>query len=99
MPGVSKYERGDLESWGGIVSGRLASYADALGCPPAAVLDAIDRAGAEVLVDTAEPKNQEAEGSRPEAPELRCLAMTAEAFAAVRAATRQAGDAARVATA
>lgn len=81
--GIDAHEDGsDLDSWGGIVSGRLATYAAVLDCSAAAVLQAIDGADVDPMVDTARQKSTERE--RPTAPSLRCLAMTQADFQAVR---------------
>lgn len=73
-------ERGQIEAWGGIVSARLAGYADALGTTPEAVLGAVETAGAEPILDTAEPKGHGKDRDRPTEPELRCLAFSREDF-------------------
>jgi hypothetical protein len=73
--------RGQVEAWGGIVSARLEAHADALGRPPEAILDAVEREGIEPLVDTAEPKGRGDDRQRPTDPALRCLAFSREDFA------------------
>ena len=75
--GVRKHESGTLESWGGVVSGHVSDYADALGASPEAVLQAAGEV--ELMFDTAEAKNSRGDApDRPTDPTLRCLAMTAE---------------------
>ena len=74
--GVKMHTSGALESWGGVVSGHVADYAEAIGCGPEAVLNAAEEV--ELLFDTAEAKGQGKERDRPTDPALRCLAMTAE---------------------
>jgi hypothetical protein len=86
--GVGPHESGGLHAWGGIVSGHLTDWAAAFDCGPEGVLQALQAAGAGPLVDTARSKNYE-DHDRPEAPELRCLAVTADdARAAYREATQ-----------
>jgi hypothetical protein len=79
----TRFERGAVESWGSIVSGRVADYAEELGVSPADVLEAVRAAGIDLLVDTAVPKNRETD--RPTAPELRCIAMARRDFQALQA--------------
>jgi hypothetical protein len=79
----TRFERGALEAWGSIVSGRVADYAEELGVSPADVLEAVGAAGIDLLVDTAVPKNRETD--RPTAPGLRCIAMTRRDFQALQA--------------
>ena len=75
--GVKMHTSGALESWGGVVSGHVADYAEAVGCGPEAILNAAEEV--ELLFDTANPKNTRGDDpDRPTDPALRCLAMTAE---------------------
>ena len=75
--GVDPHENGALESWGGVVSGHVSDYAEAIGCGPEAVLKAAEEV--ELMFDTATPKNTRRDDpDRPTDPALRCLAMTAE---------------------
>ena len=74
--GVEKHTSGALESWGGIVSGHVSDYTDALDVSPEAVLKAAREV--ELMFDTAEAKGQGKERDRPTDPALRCLAMTAD---------------------
>ena len=75
--GVKMQMSGALESWGGVVSGHVADYAEAIGCGPEAVLNAAEEV--ELMFDTATPKNTRGDDpDRPTDPALRCLAMTAE---------------------
>lgn len=75
--GVKMHTSGALESWGGVVSGHLSDYADALDVSPGAVLQAAEEV--ELMFDTANPKNTRGDDpDRPTDPALRCLAMTAE---------------------
>ncbi|MCS4159482.1 hypothetical protein [Salinibacter ruber] len=77
--GVSPHASGDsLEAWGGIVSAHLEDWADELGCTPEDVLGAVDSAGIEPLVDTAESKGRGKDRDRPTDPSLRCLALTTD---------------------
>jgi hypothetical protein len=78
----TRFERGALEAWGSIVSGRVADYAEELGVSPADVLEAVGAAGIDLLVDTAVPKNRETD--RPCEPTLRCIAMTRRDFQTLR---------------
>lgn len=66
---------GELTSQSGIITGRLADWADALETTSAELLDAMERAGVEPLIDTGTPKDGEGH-QRPTNPELRCIAMT-----------------------
>ncbi len=75
--GVSPHASGDtLEAWGGIVSAPVEDFADELGCTPEDILGAVESAGIEPLVDTAEPKGRGKDRDRPTDPSLRCLALT-----------------------
>ena len=71
---VDPFTRGDLESWGGIVSGTVQDYAEALGVHPTAVVEASNRVP--LLFDTAETKGGDYD--RSEEPEKRCLGLTTE---------------------
>ena len=83
--GVEKYTSGDLEAWGGIVSGHVADWVEALGTTPERFLAACD--DVDVLVDTSEAKGfskgRSKEQDRTDDPALRCVAMTADAAEAV----------------
>jgi len=73
--GVKMHTSGALESWGGIVSGHVSDYAEALDTTPEAVLTAAQKVP--LLFDTAESKKTRGDDpSRPTDPTLRCLAMT-----------------------
>ncbi|MBB4062791.1 hypothetical protein [Salinibacter ruber] len=77
--GVSPHASGDtLESWGGIVSAHVEDFAEELGCTPDEVLGAVDSAGIDPLVDTAESKGRGKDRDRPEDPALRSLAITTD---------------------
>lgn len=77
--GVSRHRSGDtLEVWGGIVSAHLEDFAEELGCTPDEVLGAVDSAGIDPLVDTAESKGRGKDRDRPEDPALRSLAITTD---------------------
>lgn len=73
--GVQKHESGALESWGGIVSGRIVDFACEIGVSH----DAVEAAAKQVplLVDTAEAKGRN-DDERPQTPQLRCIALEAE---------------------
>ena len=74
---VEKHTSGVLESWGVVVSGHLTDYAEALDVSSEAVLKAAE--DVELLFDTAEAKKTRGDDpERPTAPDIRCLAMTAE---------------------
>jgi len=73
--GVKMHTSGALESWGGIVSGHVSDYAEALDTTPEAVLTAAQKVP--LLFDTAESKKTRGDDpGRPTDPTLRCLAMT-----------------------
>ena len=75
--GVKMHTSGALESWGGLISGHVSDYADALDVSPEAVLQAAGEV--ELMFDTAEAKGTRGDDpDRPTDPALRCLAMTAE---------------------
>ena len=65
-----------IEAWGGVLTGTVQEWADALGCDPATVVDTIEAAGIELLMDTAKQKRQSRD--RPTDPELRSVAMVPE---------------------
>jgi hypothetical protein len=76
--GVDTFTRGDsLEAWGGIISAHLDDWAGELGCTPDDVLGAVDSAGIDPLVDTAQEKGRSrSDPDRATDPTLRCLALT-----------------------
>lgn len=65
-----------IESWGGVHTGTVQEWANSLDCTPAEVVEAIEAAGIELLVDTARQKRQSRD--RPTDPELRSVAMVPE---------------------
>jgi hypothetical protein len=71
-----------LEAWGGVLSGTLEEWADALDCDPSTVVDTIDAAGITLMMDTARQKRQERD--RPTSPELRSVAMVPSEAEALR---------------
>jgi hypothetical protein len=79
---TNRHEAGTLSVRHGIVCGRLEQFADALEMEPRQVSAAIQAAGIEPLVDTAQSKKNEAH-TRPTDPALRCLAMTRADFRAL----------------
>ncbi len=76
--GTDAYASGDsLEAWGGIVSAHLEDWAGGLGCTPEDVLGAVESAGIDPLVDTAQEKGRSrSDPDRATDPTLRCLALT-----------------------
>lgn len=66
---------GELTSQSGIITGRLADWAEALETSSSELLKAMKRAGVEPLIDTGSPKDGE-DHTRPTNPELRCIALT-----------------------
>ena len=78
--GTDRHTSGALEAWGGIVSGHVEDWADALDTTPEAFLTACD--GVELLFDTAK-QNDRKDRDRPTDPALRCVAMSAEAAESV----------------
>lgn len=70
---VEPHTEGELREWGGIVSGRVTAWAEALDVPAETIVRVVDRAGIELLTDTAREKSGNYD--RPTDPELRCLAM------------------------
>ena len=66
---------GELTSQSGIITGRLADWADALETTSDELLEAMQRAGVEPLIDTGTSKDGEGH-QRPTNPELRCIALT-----------------------
>lgn len=66
---------GELTSQSGIITGRLTDWASALETTTPELLDAMERAGVDPLVDTGQHKDGE-EHQRPTNPELRCIALT-----------------------
>ncbi len=71
-----------IEAWGGVLTGTVQEWADALGCTPAEVVDTIEAQGIELLVDTSRQKRQKR--NRPTDPQLRSLAMVPEEASALR---------------
>jgi hypothetical protein len=78
-----------LEAWGGVLSGTVQEWADALDCAPAEVMDTIKAAGIELLMDTARQKRQERD--RSTSPELRSVAMVPSEAEALRDAVDAGG--------
>ncbi|MCS3629283.1 hypothetical protein GGP53_003163 [Salinibacter ruber] len=60
------------------MSAHLEDFADELGCTPQDVLVAVESAGIDPLVDTAESKGRGKDRDRPTDPALRCLALTTD---------------------
>jgi hypothetical protein len=65
-----------IESWGGVHTGTVQEWANSLDCTPAEVVEAIEAAGIELMVDTSRQKRQERD--RAQSPDLRSLAMVPE---------------------
>ena len=84
---VEPHTTGDLEAWGGIVSGTVEAFADALGTDCETVLQAAE--SVPVLVDTAEPKGQGEDRDRPTDPALRSLAVTESTLERLREAVAE----------
>lgn len=63
-----------LQTWGGIVTGTIESWADALGVDPADVEAALETANVDPLFDTAVKKGR-AGTERPTSPDLRSVAL------------------------
>jgi hypothetical protein len=81
--GVKMHTSGALESWGGIVSGHVSDYAEALGCTSADILEVAEQV--DLLFDTAESKKTRGDDpGRPTDSTLRCLGMTEDRFQALR---------------
>ena len=80
MSAHSTYAMGDdsqtLQAWGGIVTGTIESWAEALDVAPSDVEAALDALDAEVLMDTAVPKKRDS--GRPTSPNLRSVALSAD---------------------
>ena len=84
--GVDPHESGALESWGGVVSGHVTDYAEALGCAPECVLRAAEEI--DLLFDTAETRgSSRSDDDRATDPGLRCLGMTEPSFETLRELT------------
>ena len=69
---VDRFEAGSLESWGGIVSGRIVDFAREIGVSPEAIEAAADQVP--LLVDTSTPKGRN-DDERPQSADLRCIAV------------------------
>lgn len=83
-------EAGDLSRHAGIVAGRLTQFADVLDTEPTGVVDAIEAAGVDLMMDTAtDSGSTRGDHEQPTDPELRCLAMTRDDFARVLAAVQR----------
>jgi len=79
------FETGELHREYGLVTGRVAQFADALDCGPSDVLEALER-DVELLVDTARQNpDTRMTQERPEDPEKRCLALSEKDFRRVAA--------------
>ena len=89
VPGRPKnahVDHGEISAFGGIASGRITAWADALEATPEAII----RAASVVppLMDTAK-QNGGKKRDRPTAPHLRCIAWTTGDLPEVRAALEQ----------
>jgi hypothetical protein len=79
------FETGELNREYGLVTGRLAQFAETLDCGPSDVLEALE-GGVEPLVDTASQNSDtRPTQDRPEDPEKRCLALSERDFRRVAA--------------
>lgn len=73
---VDEHTRGEISAYHGIVSAYLADLADLLNASPTGVLEAMEQADVEPMMDTATPGNGQESHDRPTDPELRCIALT-----------------------
>jgi hypothetical protein len=77
---TTPFTDGELTREGGLVTGRVVQLADALGCTPPELVEAVE-SSTEPLVDTAKQNPSTASNyDRPTDPEKRCMAFTEEAF-------------------
>jgi hypothetical protein len=83
--GIGSFDQGDVTARHGIVSARVTDLAEALDTTAGALLQAVEAAGADPLVDTAENASPHETHERPSDPELRCMAFTMEDFREVAA--------------
>jgi len=83
---TAPFTTGDLEAWGGIVSGRIVDFACEMDVTP----DAVEAAAKQVplLVDTAEAKGRN-DDERPQTPQLRCIALEAECLGQLKETARR----------
>jgi hypothetical protein len=73
-----------LQAWGGIVTGTIESWAEALGVDPADVEAALETANVDPLFDTAVKKGR-AGTERPTSPDLRSVALDVDGARKLRA--------------
>ena len=85
-PKNAHVDHGEISAFGGIASGRVTAWADALDATPEAIIRAAD--AVPPLMDTAKQKRRK-KRDRPTAPDLRCIAWTMGDLPEVRAALRK----------
>jgi len=74
------FETGELNREYGLVTGRLAQFAETLDCGPSELVAAVEEGG-RPFVDTAKQNpNTESTYDRPDDPEKRCMAFLEEDF-------------------
>jgi hypothetical protein len=83
------FTTGDLEAWGGIVSGRIVDFACEIGVSPDAIEGAAEQTP--LLVDTSTPKGRN-DDERPQSADLRCLAVEEQYLGQLRETARSAEE-------
>jgi uncharacterized protein YidB (DUF937 family) len=83
------FTTGDLEAWGGIVSGRIVDFAREIGVSPEAIKAAADQVP--LLVDTSTPKGRN-DDKRPQSADLRCIALEEQHLGQLKEAARSAEE-------
>ena len=86
---TAPFTTGDLEAWGGIVSGRIVDFAREIGVSPDAIEAAAERTP--LLVDTSTPKGRN-DDERPRSADLRCIAVEEQHLGQLREAARSAEE-------
>ena len=86
---VDRFETGSLESWGGIVSGRIVDFAREIGVSPDAIEAAADQVP--LLVDTSTPRGRN-DDERPQSADLRCIAVEEQHLGQLKEAARSAEE-------
>jgi len=86
---TAPFTTGDLEAWGGIVSGRIVDFAREIGVSPEAIEAAADQVP--LLVDTSTPKGRN-DDERPQSADLRCIAVEEQHLEQLKEAARSAEE-------
>jgi hypothetical protein len=74
---IEDFYRGEIEAWGGIACAFVSDWAEFFDCTPDDVLDAVERARIDLLVDTS-VDHRDNKDNPATAPNRRALGMTSD---------------------